>query len=633
MTSPNAFLDLTETLGMLDGSVGVPDDFDSVEIESVIVSFSNDPKFRYALIEWIAKSHNNTTKRKRKEVVRKALGFKDIRQVERLLKQYKKGELQENCGKTRSDKGKVLIDPYWLQYMEEYWKKSLGEKEILRGIDIYRELKRHAEVDGRGKALPPYPHYVTVYRIVNPWIDERDRAQGKRSRNPGSGSWLAVTTKNGKMLKADYSNQIIQADHTKLDIFILDEEGNPYRPWLTIIVDTFSSSLLGYFLGARQPGTNEVALALRHAAMPKQCPSEYLTEEYIEILQAEKIPTTWGAYGLPSQCFFTDGGRDLAKAKHMKQIGRKFDFECETRRSPKEGGIVERWFKTINNILRRLGGFIEKAKDKDAIEKAQKGAFLRRRDLRRVLDGFFWAYNHEPYPRDKRHTRYERWVKGLGGVLPAVLDEEELDVCLMKEETRVVQELGSISFKGQIYRGECLKDKKYLSETVTVRVDYEHALRLRVYINEDETYDRMGAFLGFVDALNLEYQDLSLDELEGLGKGKKDPDNFASLLELGFRNELNERGKKDKQTRQREEQKRSRRDAKPASNNVVSIKNRTAKSTQSAQPPSTASKSASANQTTTKQGQLEAKEVPAQQGGQAEPIVLIPLRTSSYDDW
>ncbi|MBD2091401.1 hypothetical protein H6F67_16260 [Microcoleus sp. FACHB-1515] len=23
-----------------------------------------------------------------------------------------------------------------------------------------------------------------------------------------------------------------------------DEEGNPYRPWLTIVVDTFSSSLL-----------------------------------------------------------------------------------------------------------------------------------------------------------------------------------------------------------------------------------------------------------------------------------------------------------------------------------------------------------------------------------------------------
>lgn len=634
MNSPNAFLDLAETLDTLDDCVAVADDFDSTEIESVIVGFSNDPKFRYALIEWVAKSHNHTVKRKRKKVVQKALGFKDVRQVERLLKQYKAEELREDCGKQYANKGKILTDPYWLDYMQKYWDKSLKEKQDLRGIDVYREVKRHAEVDCRGKDVPPFPHRATVYRVVNPWIDERDRKQGKRTRNPGSGSWLAVTAKSGKILRADYSNQIIQADHTKLDIFLLDEEGNPYRPWLTIIVDTFSSSLLGYFLGAKQPGTNEVALALRHAAMPKQCPSEYLTKEFLEILKAENIPTTWGAYGLPRQWFFTDSGRDLAKSKHMKQIGRKFDFECETRRSPKEGGIVERWFKTINAMLRRFGGFIEKAKDKEAIEKALKGACLRRRDLRRVLDGFFWAYNHEPYPKDKQYTRYERWLRGLGGVLPEVPDEEELDVCLMKEEHRVVQQHGSVSFSGQTYRGECLKDRKYWGETVTLRIDYDHALRLRVYSDEDETYDRMGKFLGFVEVINLNYQDLSLDELEGLGKGKKAPDNYATLLELGFRNELNKRRKGEKQVQQRTEQKRSREDAKQSSN-VVSIKGRKPKSKQPTQAPVLPA----ATTPLIEESQLgsEAVVVPMPQVAanttQYEPIVLIPLRTSSYDDW
>ncbi|WP_242033371.1 hypothetical protein [Phormidium sp. FACHB-592] len=100
MSSSNAFLNLTETLDTLDDYVGVSDDFDSTEIESVIVGFSNDPKFRYALIEWVAKSHHNTIKRKRKQVVQKALGFKDVRQVERLLKQYKAGDLHEECGTT-----------------------------------------------------------------------------------------------------------------------------------------------------------------------------------------------------------------------------------------------------------------------------------------------------------------------------------------------------------------------------------------------------------------------------------------------------------------------------------------------------------------------------------------------------
>ena len=96
-------------------------------------------------------------KRKRKQVVQKALGFKNVRQVERLLKQYKAGDLHEECGTKRSDTGKILIDPYWLKYMEEYWDKALKKKEKLRGIDAYRAVKCHAAVDRKGQNVPPLP--------------------------------------------------------------------------------------------------------------------------------------------------------------------------------------------------------------------------------------------------------------------------------------------------------------------------------------------------------------------------------------------------------------------------------------------------------------------------------------------
>jgi len=70
MSPTNAFLDLTETLDTID-CVAVADDFDSVEIKSVIAGFSNNPKFRYALVEWVTKLHNNKIKRKRKQVVQR----------------------------------------------------------------------------------------------------------------------------------------------------------------------------------------------------------------------------------------------------------------------------------------------------------------------------------------------------------------------------------------------------------------------------------------------------------------------------------------------------------------------------------------------------------------------------------
>lgn len=43
-------------------------------------------------------------------------------------------------------------------------------------------------------------------------------------------------------------NEIWQADHTSLDIYILDQKGNINRPWLTIIMDDYSRAIAGYFI-------------------------------------------------------------------------------------------------------------------------------------------------------------------------------------------------------------------------------------------------------------------------------------------------------------------------------------------------------------------------------------------------
>ena len=36
------------------------------------------------------------------------------------------------------------------------------------------------------------------------------------------------------------SNEIWQADHTQLDVWVLDEHDRPARPWLTVILDDYS---------------------------------------------------------------------------------------------------------------------------------------------------------------------------------------------------------------------------------------------------------------------------------------------------------------------------------------------------------------------------------------------------------
>jgi putative transposase len=162
----------------------------------------------------------------------------------------------------------------------------------------------------------------------------------------------------------------------------------------------------------------------------------------------------------------------------------------------------------------------------------------------------------------------------MGGKLPEPLDERELDICLMKEAQRVVQAHGSIQFENLVYRGESLRAHK--GEYVTLRYDPDHILTLYVY--SCDANDDLGDFLGYVHAINMDNQDLSLEELRSLnkerGKARQEHSNYDALLALGKRKELVEERKQDKKARKQSEQKRLRSASKKNSNVVELRKSR-----------------------------------------------------------
>lgn len=69
--------------------------------------------------------------------------------------------------------------------------------------------------------------------------------------------------------RAKRPNGMWQADHTELDILILDANGKIVRPWLTTVIDDHSRVVAGYmvFLGA--PSALNTSLALRQAIWRK----------------------------------------------------------------------------------------------------------------------------------------------------------------------------------------------------------------------------------------------------------------------------------------------------------------------------------------------------------------------------
>src|SRR5699024_7816598 len=69
--------------------------------------------------------------------------------------------------------------------------------------------------------------------------------------------------------EAHYPNEIWQADHTPLDIFVLDEKGELGRPCLTVIMDEYSRAIAGYYVTFDDPTAMHTALVLHQGIWRK----------------------------------------------------------------------------------------------------------------------------------------------------------------------------------------------------------------------------------------------------------------------------------------------------------------------------------------------------------------------------
>jgi putative transposase len=73
--------------------------------------------------------------------------------------------------------------------------------------------------------------------------------------------------------EAGRPNEMWQADHTELDMLVVDPPGPPARPWLTVILDDHSRAVPGYAVNLAAPSALQTALALRQAIWRKADPA------------------------------------------------------------------------------------------------------------------------------------------------------------------------------------------------------------------------------------------------------------------------------------------------------------------------------------------------------------------------
>ena len=256
--------------------------------------------------------------------------------------------------------------------------------------------------------------------------------------------------------RADAPNTIWQADHTMLDLLILDEAGKPVRPWLTTVVDDYSRAVAGtmVFLGA--PSTLTTSLALRQAIWRKADPS-------------------WPMCGIPD-VLYVDHGSDFT-SHHLEQVAASLHFRIvySAVARPQGRGKIERLFGTLNTeLLPELPGHLRHGQPVTMPR-------LSLAELDRVITAYITGTYHGRVHSETHETPLDAWRST--GFLPRLPDSlEDLDLLLvMHAKPRVVRRDG-IRFQGLRYSHATLA--AYVGDAVTIRYDPRDLSEIRVFHHE-----------------------------------------------------------------------------------------------------------------------------------------------------
>lgn len=311
------------------------------------------------------------------------------RTLQRWLGRYRAEGLAGLARLPRSDRGKQHLPEYLVGFT-----RDLAIKHPRPPVAaIHRKVREVAIAGGH-----PVPSYSAVARIV----------RAIPARQIAAASDPAAYRDEHELVhrrEAAASNEMWQADHTVLDILVLDDAGDPVRPWLSVVLDDHSRAIPGYFISLDAPSALNTALALRHAIWRKPNPE-------------------WIVSGIPEQ-LYVDNGSDFI-SEHIEQacITLKIRLIHSMPGRPRGRGKIERVFRTINDMfLPDLPGHLIAGKPLSA-------PALTLDELRARFETFVCNVYHCRPHGSTGEPPIIRWPKG--GFLPAMPDSlEQLDMLLV----------------------------------------------------------------------------------------------------------------------------------------------------------------------------------------------------------
>ena len=282
--------------------------------------------------------------------------------------------------------------------------------------------------DCRTKGLAP-----PSIRRLGRWLEQKDQAKLMAKREGNDKAERRYLATPGTLI-AEHPLEIVQIDHTKADVTVVDPvTRRPLgRPTLTLAIDVNTRMVLGFHLSLEPPSLLAVALCLTHAVMDKSF-----------WLAARGIGTDWPARGIPKAIYVDNGAEFHARAFERACSDYQIELSHRPPGTPRYGGHIERLIGTMMGAIHLLPGshFSNIFERGDLDAEAETVMTLHELEIWLALEitGSYHARVHSVLDT----TPLAVWTEGTGQVssrMPADLQQFLVD--FLPSEQRVLQRDG-----------------------------------------------------------------------------------------------------------------------------------------------------------------------------------------------
>lgn len=295
---------------------------------------------------------------------------------------------------------------------------------------------------------------------------------------------------------AEYPMQLIEIDHTPVDLILVDDQHRKPigKPWITVAIDIYSRMIVGYYLSLNAPSVTSVAMCISNTVLPKD-----------ELLLKLDIDSNWDVWGFP-ETIHVDNGADF-RADAIKHAGLLHGINIEFRPIGQSnfGGHIERVIGTLMNITHEIPGTtFSNIQQKGEID-PDKNASMTFSEFERFLVTFITKVYHKRLHEGIKMSPEQLWDIGIFGdeapigLPPKPSDPQSILIDFLPYFKRTIQKNG--------INIECLNYYDYVLRSKIHEIDEETGKKKQFICKRDP---RNIKFIWFYDDNVQQYYKISV---------------------------------------------------------------------------------------------------------------------------